>query len=364
MNPFLKENIKYALGKMPGLNRSEIPARLANIRWPVNLKAKVCEVTVNSACNNKCLFCYSEPGSFGPGGPESRLEDIFKALYLGRRQGCWIAAIIGGEPTLRGDIGKIASFARKAGYPCIKLCTNGAKLADPAYAAKMAGAGFNMFDISLHGHTAALHDKLVGVPGAFDLAVRAVKNLRRLGRETGTNQVVNSLNYRHFPDFFDFAYNELGMNYYNIIYGHYRGVMAANKDRLKVKISLTLPYIKKGLAILEKPGIAAFSRMLVNFTPCLLPGHMNLLADWESETAGADPLMPVDGVSVNMAEMKNTQSAKTKNCARCVLDKKCRGFDKEYLALLGGAEFKPLSRAPSSFRVKTLFGDGPRSSRA
>ncbi|MCX5793587.1 MAG: radical SAM protein [Elusimicrobia bacterium] len=359
MNPFLKKNIGYALGKMPGLDRGLLSARLANIRWPVGLKARVCEVTVNSACNNKCLFCYSEPGSFGPGGPEPGLEEVFRALYLGRRQGCWLAAVIGGEPTLRGDIDKIASFARKAGYSCVKLCTNGAKLADPAYAARMAAAGFNMFDISLHGHNAALHDRLVGVPGAFALAVRAVKNIRRLGCEAGTNQVINALNYRRFPEFFDFAYNGLGMNYYNIIYGHYRGVMAANKELLKVRISRTLPYIKKGLAALENSGVPAFSRMLVNFTPCLLPGYLNLLADWESDTAGADPLMPADGVTVNMAEMKNRQSAKTKRCAGCALDPRCRGFDREYLALLGGAEFRPLARVPVSFRARTLFEDRP-----
>jgi MoaA/NifB/PqqE/SkfB family radical SAM enzyme len=358
MNPFLRKNLEYALNKIPGLNRAELSARLAHIRWPVRLRARVCEVTVNSACNNKCLFCYSEPGSFGPGGPESKLEDIFKALYLGRRQGCWIAAVIGGEPTLRGDICKIASFARKAGYACVKLCTNGIKLSDPAYAAKTARAGFNMFDISLHGHNAALHDRLVGVSGAFDKAVRAVKNVRRLGCEAGANQVINSLNYRHFPEFLNFAYNELGINYYNIIYGHYRGVMAKNKDVLKVKISRTLPAIKKGLEVLENSGVPALSRMLVNFTPCLLPEHTNLLADWESDTDGADPLLPVDGVPVNMAEMKNGQSAKTDNCARCALDPRCRGFDKEYLALMGGAEFKPLARTPRSFRIKTIFKSG------
>lgn len=357
MNLFLDKNLEYALAEMPGLDRAALASRLANIRWPVSLKARVCEVTVNSACNNNCLFCYSEPGSFGPGAPEARLEDVFKALYLGRKQGCWIAAVIGGEPTLRGDIDKIASFARKAGYACVKLCTNGAKLADPAYAAKMAAAGFNMFDISLHGHNSALHDRLVGVSGAFDRAVRAVNNVRRLGREAGTNQVINSLNYEYFPEFFNFAYNELGMNYYNIIYGHYRGVMAANKEMLKVKISKTLPYIKKGLRTLESPGLPAFSRMLVNFTPCLLPGYLNLLADWESDTAGADPLTPVDGVTVNMAVMKNRQSAKTKSCARCALNAECRGFDSEYLALMGGGEFKPLARSPGSFRIKTVFGD-------
>ena len=354
MNPFLEKNLKYAIGKMPGLDRAALSARLANISWPVSLKAKVCEVTVNSACNNKCLFCYAEPGSFAK-GPEPMLEEILKALYLGRKQGCWIAAIIGGEPTLRPNIDKIAAFARKAGYLCVKLCTNGARLADPAYAAEMAAAGFNMFDISLHGHNAALHDRLVGVPGAFDKAVRGIKNIRALGREVGTNQVINALNYRHFPAFLDFAYNGLGINYYNIIYGHFRGVMARNEKLLKVKISSTLPFIKKGLKVLQASGVPALNRVLVNFTPCLLPAYMNLLADWESDTAGGDPLMPADGAIVNMAEMKNGQSAKTKNCARCALNSRCRGLDAEYLALAGGGEFKPLAAAPRAFAVKTLF---------
>jgi len=354
MNPFLKENVKYAVAKVPGLDRAVLAARLAVIRWPVSLKARVCEVTVNSACNNRCVFCYAEPGSFA-NGPEPKLEAIFKALYAGRRQGCWIAAVIGGEPTLRADIDKVASFARKAGYACVKLCTNGARLADPAYAKRMAAAGFNMFDISLHGHKAELHDRLVGVPGAFDKAVRAIRNVRALGRETGTNLVVNALNYKHFPEFMDFAYNGLGINYFNIIYGHYRGVMAANEKLLRVNISKTLPYIEKGMAVVKRSGLPALNRVLVNFTPCLLPRYMNLMADWESDVSEGDPLMPADGSVVNMAEMKNLQSARPKACARCALKARCRGFDAEYIKLAGGAEFKPLARAPRAFAVKTLF---------
>ena len=354
MNSLLEKNIRFATGRTPGLNKAVLAARLANIRWPVSLKARVCEVTVNSACNNRCLFCYAEPGSFA-NGPEPSLEEIFKALYTGRRQGCWIAAVIGGEPALRGDIDKVASFARKAGYSCIKLCTNGARLADPAYAKRMAAAGFNMFDVSLHGHNAALHDRLVGVPGAFDKAVRAMRNVRELGRETGTNLVVNALNYKHFPKFMDFAYNGLGVNYFNIIYGHYRGVMACNEKLLRVNISKTLPYIVKGMEVFKKSGVPALNRVLVNFTPCLLPRHMNLLADWESDISEGDPLMPADGAVVNMAEMKNLQSCKPASCARCALDRRCRGFDAEYIKLAGGREFKPLARAPRAFAVKTLF---------
>jgi len=354
MNPFLEKNLKRALRKSPGLDRAAIAPRLADIRWPVGLKAKVCEVTVNSACDNRCLFCYAEPDSFGA-GREPRLEEIFKALYLGRRQGCWIAAVIGGEPTLRKDIGRIAAFARKSGYACVKLCTNGGRLSDPAYAAEMAAAGFNMFDLSLHGHNAAVHDRLVGVPGAFKKVIRAIENVQSLDREAGVNQVLNALNYRAFPEFFRFASEELGINYYNIIYGHYRGVMARNKALLRVKISSVLPYVKKAMKRYEAGGIPAFSRMLVNFTPCLLPEYLPVLADWERDTTSGEPLFLNDGRTLNMAEMKNSQSVKTARCRACALNAKCRGFDSEYFGLYGGSEYKPLKRAPARAFSGTLF---------
>lgn len=360
MNDFFEENLNRAVRKFPGVKKCLLGARLRHIRWPAAARAKVCEVTVNSACNNRCLFCYGEPGSFGPGGSEPALREIFEALYAGREAGCWIAAVIGGEPTLRRDIGQVAAFARKAGYACVKLCTNGARLEDPAYCGELVGAGFNMFDISLHGHTAALHDRLVGVPGAFSRAIRAVRNLKALGCEVGTNQVINALNYRHFPEFFRFAYEDLGINYYNIIYGHFRGVMAVNSGVLKVRMSDAVPYIRKGLAPLETAGAPVFSRMLVNFAPCLLPGYLNVLADWESDAAGGDPLLKADGGVVNMAEMKNGQSAKPKSCARCALRGTCRGVDAEYARFFGDSEFVPLSRTPSDFALRTLFTEPPR----
>ncbi|MBI4655475.1 MAG: radical SAM protein [Elusimicrobia bacterium] len=354
MNPFLKSNLRFALTGMPGLDAAGFKKRIQSVKWPINLKPRVCEVTVNSACNSRCLFCYGDPASFDS-GVEPKLEEIFRALYAGRKQGCWIAAIIGGEPTLRPDIDKIAGFARKIGYPCIKLCSNGGRLSDLKYARRMAESGFNMFDIALHGHNALIHDKLLGVSGSFDNAMNAIKNMKRLRLEVGTNQVINALNYGHFRRFFEFAWQELGINYYNIIYLHYRGCVVHNIEALKIKISATAPFIKKGLEVLRNSGMPALSRILVNFPPCLFPEYLNILADWESEAEAGDPLMSPDGSIINMAVMKNKQSIKAMACARCILDKRCRGLDREYMSLFGDLELKPLVKTPESFAVKTIF---------
>lgn len=346
-------NLGLLLKKRPDADRVSAARRLKNIEWPVNRKAKVCEVTVNFGCNNRCLFCYNSKEDLKR-ADETGFREICAALYEGRKENCWIAAVIGGEPTLRKDIDKIALFARKAGYECVKLCTNGLKLADKNYARRLRESGFNMFDISIHGHDARIHDKLVNRKGAFSKVMKAIENVQSLGGEVGTNQVVNALNLKTFPEFFSLAWDEIGINYYNIIYAHYRGMMDKNKNRLKVNLTKAAKRVAEGLRIINERRMPVFSRMLVNFPPCVLPGYLNIIADWESDEEKGDPLLAPDGERLNMAEMKNKQAVKMKVCRRCVLNGECRGIDGEYAQLYGEKEFKPLKSVGKNL-FKTVF---------
>ena len=354
MTSFADNNLKYIQKKFKNIDLELARSRIKNIQWPVWKKAKVCEVTVNSICNNRCLFCYNSEKDFGS-EPDADFKTVCRALYEGRKQGSWIAAIIGGEPSLNKDIGKIASFARKIGYDCVKICTNGLKLSDKAYVRHLVESGFNMFDISIHGSNDKIHDKLVNSKGAFSLIMKAAENVRALSAELGTNQVINKLNYKTFPEFFKLAYVDLGINYYNIIYSHYRGMMWKNKLALKIPITKTAPHIREGLKIIKNLKMPVFSRMLVNFPPCVFPEYLDILADWESEEKGADPLLLPGGEIVNMAEMKNKQTAKLASCSQCVLCDRCHGIDKEYLDIFGGKEFKPIKDKDIKKYFKTIF---------
>ncbi len=354
MPSFADNNLKYIQKKFKNIDLPVIKARIKNIQWPVWKKAKVCEVTVNSICNNRCLFCYNSEKYFGS-EPDADFKAVCRALYEGRKQGAWIAAIIGGEPSLNKDIGKLASVARKIGYDCVKICTNGLKLSDKAYTRHLVESGFNMFDISIHGHTAKIHDTLVNSKGAFSKIMKAAENVKDYSAELGTNQVINKLNYKSFPKFFKLAYVDLGINYYNIIYSHYRGMMWKNKQVLKIPITKTAPYIKEGFKVIKDLKMPVFSRMLVNFPPCIFPEYLDILADWESEEEGADSLLLPGGEIVNMAEMKNKQAAKSASCAQCFLNDKCHGIDKEYLDIFGGKEFKPIKKKDIKKYFKTIF---------
>ncbi len=315
----------------------------------------MCEVTVNYACNSRCRFCYN-PLSSAKELVEPDFKTVARVLTEGRKRGAWLAVIIGGEPTLRPDIGRLAALAVKLGYPCVKLCTNGLKLADRAYARGLVDSGFNMIDISLHGIRSEIHDALVGVPGAFLKVMRAMENVKALKAELGTNQVINRLNYKTFPDFFRFALFELGINYFNIIYSNYRGEMARNADGLKVKISLAAPYIARGLAAYKLGAAPALARILVNFPPCVMPGFQHLSADWELSSAQWDEtLMLPDGRPVSMHLMKDKQKFKPRACAACAFFGRCRGIDREYLKIFGAKEFIPLKREPALSVIKSLL---------
>ncbi len=350
-----KKNIEYLIKKFPKLSREKAHNRTASIEWPVWRKARVCEVMVNYKCNYRCSFCYNPPSFSDCKTKEPSFESICAALYKGRKMGCWLATLIGGEPTLRKDIGKIASFARKIGYPCIKVCSNGSMMAKKDYVRYLADSGVNMFDVSLHGVNDLIHDRLVGTKGAFKKATKAMENIKAIGKELGTNQVINKLNYKTFPNFFKMALVDFGINYFNIIYGHYRGSMAVNKMLLRVNISKTIPYLKEGLEIYKIQEIPVFARTLVNFTPCLLPSYHKIIADWESDATMGDPLFIPNEKKINMADMKNAQSLKPIVCAKCVFNSKCRGFDREYFEMFGDKEFKPLKKMPKAEKLMISF---------
>jgi len=98
-----------------------------------------------------------------------------------------------------------------------------------------------------------------------------------------------------------------------------------------------------------------FSRMLVNFPPCIFPKYLNILADWESDEENGDPLLLPGGEMINMSEMKNEQTRKPASCSKCVLNDRCRGIDMEYIELFGEKEFKPLKKTDLKNYFKIMF---------
>ncbi|MEF3280843.1 MAG: radical SAM protein [Elusimicrobiota bacterium] len=348
-----ENNFKLIKRLNPKLPKAEIEKRIKAIEWDLSLKPYSAEVTVNTTCNNRCLFCYNDPKLLNHNQNIS-FEKICKVLYIGKKQGCWIASIIGGEPTLREDIFKISEFARKLGYECIKLCTNGRRLSDIKYAKRLIDAGFNSFDISLHSSKSNIHDTLVGRKGAFKETMKAMENIKELGAELATAIVLNKLNYKDFVNFFNLTYNKLQINYFNIIAANSSGAMRINKELL-CEISDLAVEIRRGLKIAEAYGFPFFTRILINFPPCLLPEYLNIIADWETnQKVDEVVLIPEEKIS-DMKTILRNRSAKIKGiCGKCILNERCRGFNIEYIDQIDIKKINPIKKIPKQ-KFKTTF---------
>lgn len=315
---------------------------------------KTCEVILNYDCNAKCLFCYHPEQLKRKDLP---LRDAARSLMAGRKRGCWIAYFIGGEITLREDLPEIVALSKKLGYPCIQVMTNGIKLADKAYARSLVRAGANLFRISIHGHSAELHDRLVGVPGAFERSMKAIGNVLDLGAEVAVNHTLNALNYDTLPEYVTALLDRFPLTDINIIYSHYRGEMSVNLDLLKVRISKVAPHVRRAMEVLVERKVPIEAPMLVNFTPCILPGMAHLLAEWErlAKPADDDLLVHPEGHTSLVYEMKEAERIKPPFCKRCVYDRRCLGFERDYDALYGSKEFGPLAKTPKPFPLKPTY---------
>lgn len=97
----------------------------------------------------------------------------------------------GGEPFLREDFLDMVQYATPNAFTIVR--TNGTMVtAETARRLKAADVGVVCVDIE--GGDAATHDTLVGLPGAFDLAVEGVRHLVEAGISTFITTILTSHN--------------------------------------------------------------------------------------------------------------------------------------------------------------------------
>ncbi len=125
-------------------------------------------------CNLDCFFCYNDRDK--PGRPltldqyEHLLEDLarMQTLHL---------MLTGGEPMVHPEFFAIGAKARELGF-VTRVRTNGHSLNRRIAARLKAEVDPFMVEVSLHGATAAVHDRQTRVAGSFE---RLIENLRAAG---------------------------------------------------------------------------------------------------------------------------------------------------------------------------------------
>lgn len=147
-------------------------------------------------CNLRCRHCYTVSADVDFPGELSHEQAMTTLSDLGQ---FGIPALIlsGGEPIDRKDVFTLAKAARPL-VRMLALSTNGTKIVGET-ADRVAEIGFDYVGISIDG-IGQTNDWFRGVDGAFDAAVRGVRECKSRGIKVGLRFTLTQNNVEQLPD--------------------------------------------------------------------------------------------------------------------------------------------------------------------
>ncbi len=178
------------------------------------------------ACNLKCKHCYIDAGKRKEN--ELTKEEAYKLLNDLREIGTEVILFSGGEPLLREDFFDIAKRAKEMGMRTV-LSTNGT-LIDDNIARRLKHIGIDYVGISLDG-LEETNDEFRGVKGAFNLALKGIRNCLKYKLNVGIRFTITKLNYKDLNDLIETAIKEGVPRFciYHLVYSG-RGMDISNLD--------------------------------------------------------------------------------------------------------------------------------------
>lgn len=155
---------------------------------------------ITRTCNLRCLHCYSDSEARAYKGELNHVEGraVLKDLA---EFGVPAVLLSGGEPLARPDIFELAEYGRELGLK-LTLSTNGT-LIDMVKASRIRALGFTYVGISVDG-IGSVNDYFRGRVGAFERAVRGIRNCVAVGQKVGLRLTLTPHNVRDLEAIFDF----------------------------------------------------------------------------------------------------------------------------------------------------------------
>ncbi len=155
-------------------------------------------------CNLNCLHCYARAQDMVYHGELTTEEG---KAFIQDLADFDVPVILfsGGEPTVRKDIIELAIWAKKLGIRPV-LSTNGT-LITARLAEEIAGVGFGEIGISIDG-IGAVNDHFRGQEGAFEAALRGIRQLVALKQRVSLRLTITQHNFREIPAIFDLVEQE------------------------------------------------------------------------------------------------------------------------------------------------------------
>lgn len=276
-------------------------------------------VRLTKVCNQNCLFCLDKEAQDGTILP---LAEIKKDLQKGYSDGARRVILSGGEATIHPDFLTIVMLAKKIGYAHVQVISNGLKLSDPRFFDDAVKAGVDEMTFSIHGHTSELHDRLVGVRGAFVKAVTALKNTKKyLKLIVSIDICINGMNYKYIPHMVK-MFIDAGFYEFDLLHIIPFSSAWENRKIMLFDVEKALPYLHKAFAFSKDERVHIWTNRL---PAQYLEGYERLIQD---------PSKIMDEVA-GRAEMFDDLFKKGKEfyckgerCRYCFLEKFCGDLER------------------------------------
>jgi len=171
----------------------------------VHKRPRYAFVDVTNRCNMNCPMCAD--GVRGHGFVFEPPMDYFKAIFdhLAGFEPKPTIALFGGEPTVRDDLLEIIALARSYGFNT-RVLTNGIRMADPDYCAKLVGTHAHLL-VSYDGGNREAYARMRGSDKFFDKKQQAIENIRKQprGRISYVTCLAWGMNDDRLPEILDFC---------------------------------------------------------------------------------------------------------------------------------------------------------------
>jgi len=231
-----------------GRSSAELPSHLLQFSAD---KKPVVVWNMTQRCNLRCLHCYSRSENIEYGN-ELRTEEGIELIDDLARFGVPVILFSGGEPLMRRDFPLLASHAREMGMRVV-LSTNGT-LIDREMARVLREIDLSYVGVSLDGMRET-NDRFRGVKGAFDAALRGIRNCQMEGIKVGLRFTINKKNVSDVPLIFDLLKEENipRVCFYHLVYAG-RGSKLVKEDLSHEESRMTLDLIMRRTRELHESG--------------------------------------------------------------------------------------------------------------
>ncbi len=178
-------------------------------------------------CNLNCVHCYARSEAIKYQNELTHEEGLALIDQLADFN-VPVILFSGGEPLLRPDFFELANYAAGKGIrPTIS--TNGTRI-DEDTAKRLKDMGVGYVGISLDG-CEATHDKFRGKPGAYQMALRGIRNCVATGQKVGLRFTITRDNFQDLDSIFDLLEQENidRVCFYHLVYSG-RGSAMVERD--------------------------------------------------------------------------------------------------------------------------------------